>query len=322
LAETQFLSQESDPPRHGTLLHELTHHFTADQPGLQSRWWLTEAFACYFETAFPAPDGRFILPPLHIENYRSSRAKLREIGQQKFSKLIEQIVAANWLEFYRNDGDAPLRYAISWSILWTLQQQMSGELEDRLLQVAQLDNQEILDRIESVIQAITPPISSQLRDHVSSEPYRRWSVENWLNGNRIDGPLILSAIEKELLEDEGKIWGWPCVARTIFRWGSGLDRATRLEWQNKVERQLREGPLAVRLAICQVLTGYRRSGALIPVLVDLLDSSDGPLRAAAATALSRASNHPTIVNPVFWIRGSAADRQQEIENWRRWLDSP
>lgn len=322
LAETRFLSREADPPRHGTLLHELTHHFTSSQPELRSRWWLTEAIACYFETAFRDQRGRFVLPPLHFENYRSTRDKLRRLGPRKFSALIEDVIHANWLEFYRNDDEAPLRYAISWSILWALQQQMTGSLEERLLQVARLDDNEVSSRIPAVVQALQPSLSNQLRRHVVDPKYRRWSVEQWLKSDRVDGPLILSAIEKELAQKGGEIWGWPCVARTVFRWRSGLQRSNRIQWQEKIEHQLRQGPLPVRLAICKVLPDYRRSGSLSAALVELLEAEQGQLRAAAAMALSRTSNHPTIVNPTFWTDGSMEDRSREVEEWRRWLDSP
>jgi chemotaxis protein methyltransferase CheR len=121
----------------------LTHHFTSSHPDLRSRWWLTEAFACYFETAFRDQDGQFLLPPLHVENFRSSRRKLRQLGRERFKQLVDEVIHSSWLEFYRNDGEAPLRYAVSWSILWALQQQMSGSVEQRLMQVADLDDDEI-----------------------------------------------------------------------------------------------------------------------------------------------------------------------------------
>ncbi|MEC9476342.1 MAG: hypothetical protein VX764_04815 [Planctomycetota bacterium] len=321
-AETQFLAQESDPPRHGTLLHELTHHFTSNHPALRSRWWLTEAFACYFETAFRDQQDRFILPPLHVDNYSISRRKLRELGSSEFSTLVNQITDANWLQFYRNDSEAPLRYAISWSILWALQQQMSGSLEQRLLQVAQLDDEQVNSRIASVIQALRPPLSDQLRVHLREPDFHRWAVEKWLENDRVDGPLILSVIEDDLDDEEGAIWGWPCVTRTVFRWGSRLPRSDRVKWQKRIEQQLRQGSLSVRLAICRVLPEYRRSGVLNAVLVDLLEADSGELRAAAAMALSRTSSHPTIVNPDFWINGSDEQRSAEVADWRVWLESP
>lgn len=322
MAEIQFLSREANPPRHGTLLHELTHHFTSSHPDLRSRWWLTEAFACYFETAFRDQDGQFLLPPLHVENFRSSRRKLRQLGRERFKQLVDEVIHSSWLEFYRNDGEAPLRYAVSWSILWALQQQMTGSVEQRLMQVADLDDDEISSRIEDVVRSLEPSLSSLLRGHINEPPFRRWSVEQWLSSDRIDGQVILEAIEKELPTVGGTTWGWPCVARTIFRWGSGLDRSDRLQWQRKIEQQLREGPLEVRLAICGVLPDYRRSGSLIAVLVELLEEEEGELRAVAAMALSRASNHPTIVNPSFWIHAPASERNREVEEWKQWLDSP
>ena len=321
MAEIQFLSREGEAPHHGTLLHELTHHFTSSQPDLRSRWWLTEAFACYFETAYRAQDDRFVIPPLHVENYRTTRRKLRELGSERFSQLVDEVIHSSWLEFYRNDGEAPLRYAISWSILWALQNQMSGTLEHRLMQVAQLDDDEVSSRIQDVATSLGPSLSSHFRSSIAQEPFRRWSVEQWLSSDRIDGRLILIAIENELSGDGGEIWGWPCVAQTIFRWGSGLDRSNRLRWQRKIEQQLREGPLQVRLAICRVIRNYRRSGSLIAVLVELLEEEEGELRAAAAMALSRISNHPTIVNPAFWINAPAKERDREVTEWRLWLDS-
>ncbi len=58
------------------------------------------------------------------------------------------------------------------------------------------------------------------------------------------------------------------------------------------------------------------------MLVELLEEEEGELRAAAAMALSRISNHPTIVNPAFWINAPAKERDREVTEWRLWLDSP
>ena len=58
------------------------------------------------------------------------------------------------------------------------------------------------------------------------------------------------------------------------------------------------------------------------ILVDLPPEEDGELRAAAAMALSRVSNHPTIVNPAFWINAPAKERDREVTEWKLWLDSP
>jgi hypothetical protein len=59
--------------------------------------------------------------------------------------------------------------------------------------------------------------------------------------------------------------------------------------------------------------------SLAGVLVELLDDPCGPLRAAAAGALSRLGIKKTIVNPTFWERSPESQRRREIAEWRRLL---
>jgi hypothetical protein len=63
----------------------------------------------------------------------------------------------------------------------------------------------------------------------------------------------------------------------------------------------------------------RTQESLAGVLVGLLDAPCGPLRAAAAGALSRLGIKRTIVNPTFWQRSPPLERRREIAEWRRWL---
>lgn len=317
-ADKILLQRQPDPNGHRTLLHELTHHFTAGERRIRSRWWLTEAISCSMESSFLDHHGQFQVPPLHPLQYRKAREVLSDLGRARFTEFAEELVSESWLGFYRNDGEIPARYAISWAILWTLQDQMSGTHEERLLAVVGLKKDQIVARIPDVIEAITPSLSTQYRRYLESEHYRRWAIDQWLLDNRIDGHAILAAIEAELLDSLSSPWAWACTTRLILRTRSRLDRKTRIEWQQRVIEQLESGTVEVKLAICGAIPEYRWAAELIPALIDLLETKRGDLRAAAAAALSRISQHPTIVNPAFWISAAEDDRSKEIGEWRAW----
>ena len=79
-------------------------------------------------------------------------------------------------------------------------------------------------------------------------------------------------------------------------------------------------PRSLRLELAHAMGDCRRTQAhWVPRLVNLLASSDGELRAAAAAALSRLTTKPTIVNPGFWRDGTTRAREAEVAEWRAWL---
>lgn len=318
-ADRILLQRQPDPFGHRTLLHELTHHYTAGDSRIRSKWWLTEAISCSMESSFLDHRGQFQVPPLHPLQYRKAREVLSDLGRARFTEFAEEIVSESWLGFYRNDGEIPARYAISWAILWTLQDQMSGTHETRLLAVIGLKKDQIVARIPDVIEAITPSLSTQYRRYLESDRYRRWAIDQWLLDDRIDGRAILAAIEVELLDSLASAWAWSCTTNLILRTRSRLDRKTRSEWQQRIIEQLESGTMEVRQAICTAIPEYRWADQLIPALIELLETDRAELRAAAAAALSRISRHPTIVNPAFWISAAESDRSREIGEWRTWL---
>jgi DNA-binding transcriptional MerR regulator len=272
------------------------------------------------ESSFLDHRGQFQVPPLHPLQYRKAREVLSDLGRARFTEFAEEIVSESWLGFYRNDGEISARYAISWAILWTLQDQMSGTHETRLLAVIGLKKDQIVARIPDVIEAITPSLSTQYRRYLESDRYRRWAIDQWLLDDRIDGRAILAAIEVEMVDSLASAWAWSRTTNLILRTRSRLDRNTRSELQQRIIEQLESGTMEVRQAICTAIPEYRWADQLIPALIELLETDRAELRAAAAAALSRISRHPTIVNPAFWISAAESDRSREIGEWRTWLD--
>jgi hypothetical protein len=319
-AEKLLLQNQPDPEEHRTLLHELAHHFTSDDQRIRSTWWLAEAIACSLEISYLDPQGKFQVPPLHPMQYQIARSALSNLGRANFTKLARQVISENWLGFYRDDGDLAKRYAISWAIFWTLQGQQQGTLEQRLDAVLKLEDEQIIEQIPAVIQAITPAIQTQLQQHLEQDHHRRWAIDQALRGYRIHGPRILEAIDLELAsaDPEGHAWAWSSATRLLLRPRSRLDRVTRNDWLQRIEQQLVSGSLEVKLAICTDFPEYRWASTLLPRLIDLLESSDGNLRSAAAAALSRASQHPTIINPHFWKFAPESERAVEVSDWRSW----
>ncbi|MDE0959956.1 MAG: hypothetical protein OSB09_04180, partial [Planctomycetota bacterium] len=320
-AENLLLQQQPDPDGNRTLLHELAHHFTSDDPRIRSTWWIAEAVACSLEISYIDQHGQFQVPPLNPVQYQVARSTLSDLGRVDFTELTQQVISENWLGFYRDDGDLACRYAISWALFWTLQGQQTGRLEDRLEAVLNLEEKQILEQIPAVIEAITPSLQSQLAQHIEESRHRRWVIDQALSGYRINGRKLLEAIELELAssDPEGHVWAWSSVTRLLFRPRSRLNRNTRNDWIQQIGQQLESGPPEVQLAICTNAADFRWDSSLLPHLIDLLENSNGDLRSAAASALSRASQHPTIINPHFWKFAPPADRAVEIADWRSWL---
>lgn len=318
--EKLLLQNQPDPKEHCTLLHELAHHFTSDDQRIRSTWWLAEAIACSLEISYLDPKGQFQVPPLHPMQYQIARSALSDLGRANFTQLARQIISENWHGFYRDDGDLARRYAISWALFWTLQGQQQGTLEQRLDAVLKLEDGQIIEQIPAVIQAITPSLQTQLQQHLEQDHHRRWVIDQALGGYRIHGQRLLEAIDLELAsaDPEGKAWAWSSATRLILRPRSRLNRVTRNDWLQRIEQQLVSGSLEVKLAICTDFPDYRIAPNLYPRLIDLLESSDGNLRSAAATALSRVSSHPTIINPHFWKFAPESKRAVEVSDWRSW----
>jgi hypothetical protein len=51
-----------------------------------------------------------------------------------------------------------------------------------------------------------------------------------------------------------------------------------------------------------------------------LPEEDGEVRASAAFSLANLTDKPTFVNPAFWYGAALEDREQEVGEWRLWLD--
>ncbi|MDE0958294.1 MAG: hypothetical protein OSB12_06640 [Planctomycetota bacterium] len=319
-AEKLLLPNQPDPKEHRTLLHELAHHFTSDDQRIRSTWWLAEAIACSLEISYLDAQGQFQVPPLHPMQYQIARSALSNLGRANFTQLARRIISENWHGFYRDDGDLAKRYAIAWALFWTLQGQQQGTLEQRLDEVLKLEDEQIIEQIPAVIQAITPSLQTQLREHLEQDHHSRWVIDQALRGYRIDGQRLLEAIDLELAsaDPEGQVWAWSSATRLILRSRSRLNRVTRNDWLQRIEQQLISGSLEVKLAICTNFPEYRMAPNLYPRLIDLLESSDGNLRSAAATALSRVSSHPTIINPHFWKFAPESKRAVEVSDWRSW----
>ncbi len=311
----------SEPDGQRTLLHELAHHFTEGHPRIRSNWWLSEAIACSLEVAHIDPHGQFQVPPIHPGYYREARNTLSRLGRSRFSDLARKLLDSNWIDYYRKDEEVTRRYAISWAIFWTLYQQQQGDYEQRLEALLQLEADQITAQIPAVIDALTPSLSSRLREYFSDPRYCCWSVDQSLRSSRPAVREILPVIEQELERDEKCQWAWACATRLIHRSRLRIDRAARDSWRERIAEQLASGSPQIQLAICHAFPEYFSAGILTPRLIDLLESTDGAVRLAAVMVLSRSSRHPTVLNPSFWQEGTASDRASEVAGWRTWYQS-
>ena len=313
------------------LLHEIAHHFISTQwPAATSECWLNEGLASALETSLFDADG-FEFPLLNPELGQIAHHSAR--GKEPLLRLPD-LLAMSWSQFHDRER-RDRNYALAWALVYyLLNRHLPADmpLGEKIDALYQLDRGEIARLEPKWIQFLRSfDLNGGLLDYArdtgsTTRRTARWAIETL--------GRLSSGEDLRLLEGLAELFDSPDFqvrVRAHVAFLQRLDRATHsyvLEHEvvhkgiARIKRALRDSneSRSLSLAIVDAAGECRRTQAdWVPCLVDLLDSTDGEVRAAAASALSRMSAKPTIVNPDFWREGTPKARGAEIAEWRAWL---
>jgi len=314
------------------LLHEVSHHFiVACFPSLSRECWFNEGLAGNLEMSLFG-DGRMETPLLNPVLLGIAQRAARQ-GHPAVD--LERLLSLGWREFHSGET-REIDYALSWSIVYFL-------LERRLL--ADLTLRAKLDRIESMqraelLQSEPEWIGFLVRFDLTDElialsredpkgPLGRltpaWALRllgqlRCLDDERVGNLLI----EEMGTDDAARV----SEARIAFLSLMGRHHSSSIHphrWRQGREK-IAAAALDASASLGARVRLIRAIGEVAPydadwtsLLVWLLESPDGDLRAAAARGLGSLSLKPTVVNPAFWRDGHSAARAGEVEEWRLWL---
>ncbi len=316
------------------LLHEVGHHFiVACFPSLSRECWFNEGLAGNLEMSL-FDEARMETPLLNPVLLGIAQRATRQ-GHPAVD--LERLLSLGWREFHSGET-REIDYALSWSFVYFLL--------DRWLP-RDLPLREKLRRIEGSARA----------DLVRSEPewlgfLARFDLTDELIALSREDPdgargkftpawAVRQLGQLRSLDDEraGKI-----LVEEMGTADATRRLEARLAFVNLMGRhhasafnphKWRQGREKIAAAALDASTSLgarvrliRAIGEVAPqdpdwtnLLVWLLESPEGELRAAAARGLSFLSVKPTVVNPAFWRDGHSAARASEVEEWRLWLQA-
>jgi hypothetical protein len=318
------------------LLHEVAHHFIVTQyPEAGKECWLNEGLAGAFEVTL-FEDRRF---EYHLLNPTLLGIARRAALIDSPSLSLKKLLSLDWGQFHRGD-DKDLDYALSWAIVYYLLDHHlrdQGSLHDRIQLLYHMDREEIarlepqfLDFLRTFdLTGTLIQLSQVPGDPSGAKLTPRWAVYQLGSLRFLDDSRALCALEGLLDAPDQELAAQarlaflkalergPDAAHRCSTYARGRDRIISLVLDPAQ-------PLAVRQALVGAISSLplpRVDPSWVPVLIALLDASEGELRAAAAAGLSGAEMKPTIANPAFWRDGSLALRKEEVEEWRSWWES-
>ena len=316
------------------LLHEVAHHFIVTQyPDAGKECWLNEGLAGAFEVTL-FEDRRF---EYHLLNPTLLGIARRAALVDSPSLSLKKLLALDWGQFHRGD-EKDLDYALSWAIVYYLLDHHlrdQGSLHDRIQRLYRMDRQEIValepqfldflrtfDLTGTLIQLAQIPA-----DRSGAKLTPRWAVRQLGSLRFLDDSRALCALEGLLDDPDPEMAAQarlaflnaldrgPDAAHRCSTYARGRDRIVSLALDPAQ-------PVPVRQSLISAISALPRvDPSWVPVLIALLDATDGELRAAAAAGLSGADMKPTIANPAFWRDGNLALRHEEVEEWRSWWES-
>ncbi|MFQ5655539.1 MAG: hypothetical protein ACE5GW_12520 [Planctomycetota bacterium] len=306
------------------ILHELGHHFLISIfPESRSRYWLSEGLACSLEAGFFEDEEGLLAALYHPALHMQARQALAELGEDGVVAEVLRITCSSWFEFHRGAGKGR-NYALSWALVHHLLDGLEGRLEERIDAMLRLDDEELRKAVRSLPARISRSLDEELDRLARAPASARWALETWLSAGPADAARFLRHLLPRLSRRRDisvRRHAFGLLSRVLGRPMPGVPGEEREHLVSLLGRRLRGGENEERLAIARALSRDGcRSVRLLSPLVESLEAEDGRLRAAAARALARLSEKPTIVRPSFWTSAPETDRQAEISEWRRWLE--
>jgi len=314
------------------LLHEVAHHFIATEwSRAGSECWLNEGLAGALEMGLFDDEG-FEHPLFNPVLYLIARHAAYTAESEA---SLESVLSKSWSEFHRK-SDKERNYALAWSaVYFLLEQHLPKELSlgKRIEMLYTMDRK----RIASLQGPWTAflrgfDMEGRLLDWAHDEDPRRRRTA--LRATRLLGTARLSEPQRILRGLVGlfdaKSPALRSAAREAFVARLELTaRSTILEDAQVLSGivLVRESlvdprePASSRASLARALAACPRTRELwLRSLVELLPEEDGEVRASAAFSLANLTDKPTFVNPAFWYGAALEDREQEVGEWRLWLD--
>ncbi|MFN0058798.1 MAG: hypothetical protein ACKVX7_10115 [Planctomycetota bacterium] len=313
------------------ILHELSHHFLISVwPATDTCYWLNEGLACMIENGRlvgPAA-GQFAptlaLPHYHPWLHQEARAALEELGRAGVEIELGKLLTASWNEFHE-PGRKMRNYALSWSAVEFLYQQLTGTFESRVQTLAHMKPDEVLRRTRGLADWIATSQVERLRPLARDARFRRWALFEWIDLAGAEPGALLVELRCAIASPSVDLRrvGMQALTRLLNR---------RLELP-AVEREKLYATTAQALAgrdsemKLQILAELRQTPsapsahrrAYFAPLIELLEDADPELRSAAALALAQQATKPTLTRPSFWSAADPKLRQAEVAEWRQWL---
>ncbi len=313
------------------LLHEIAHHFIVTEwPSASSECWLNEGLAGALEVSLFDNDG-FEFPLLNP--VLGQIAHNAVYGREELPRLAE-LLTMSWSQFHDREQKEH-NYALAWALVYfLLEREFPPEmpLGDKIDALYRLDRTKIAEREPEWSRFLRAfDLNGRLLDlaRLTGKGTRLtalWAIET--AGHLRSGEDLRMLEGFAHLFDSGDL---EVRIRAYVAFTHKLDLTSHSyvreqdavrDGIERVARALTDvaEPRSLRLELAHAMGDCRRTQAhWVPRLVNLLASSDGELRAAAAAALSRLTTKPTIVNPGFWREGTTRAREAEVAEWRAWL---
>lgn len=323
------------------ILHELAHHFLVHTfPDSDSIYWLNEGLACALEISYFDRDGKLAVPLYHLWLHRQAHAALVRLGPVELRQQLRRLVRGNWFHFHQAD-DKILHYALSWALTYHLINRQHGNFEDRVAALVELDDVAIDRALPGLFVWLAKEPEEELHRLAASEEVGDWAIARWLDLPRPDPARVLAHLIPRLSDDDEATAtpspihesGAPprrvvLLARLLNHGGRVTQGPGGLGWDRRQIDHLRQlltiklelGSPSEQIALARELKRAGFHPDYLRPLVTLLDSSDPEVRVAAAQALSRLTNKPTVTRPRFWRKAPVELRTAEILEWNIWLD--
>lgn len=305
------------------ILHELCHHYLIHRyPRLNSTYWLNEGLACLLELGYFDERGQLQLPLFHPWLHEQARIAALELGPDGLEREVRRLVETGWFGFHQRQNRTR-NYALSTSMVRVLLRDLRGDLPERIAQLVALDDADVIDRLSRGLHTeLLRPNPEHLFAIWTTSEHHEWALVQWVewvtaHPRRVDAYWVQSILEWIHSPNPTRsAAGHVAAARLLGR--AMLSRSVASELTRHVGLALVWEPWLLR-AILPELADAGVAGRLYVPTVDLLAGHDADVRVAAAHALSRWGGKPTVTRPEFWTRGDPEARDEEIDEWRRWL---
>ena len=313
---------DNDDNQRTVILHEIAHHFLVSAfPRTRGLYWLNEGVACALEASFFDDSGRLVVPLYHLTLHQHARQSLLELGQERFSREVMELVDGSWFRFHQH-GDKTRHYAMAWALVYHLLAERDGTLEQRVDEILALSRDQLEAKVGELPGWLRRESDTILERAARHATLRVWALRRWLEIANPDGEKLLQHL-CPLLAMSGRpdvrIEALGVLTRALNLRMRGLRSSRLRSLRGTLVEVLRSGSTPERLVVLRNLRSTGKHPVYLRNLVRLLEDRTPEVRAEAAAALARLTPKPTITRPEFWRTAAEKRRRREIDEWSVWL---